>query len=74
MVCLECGQQFAYDWEAMRIGKRIENVVDRGVFAPETAKPPRTKLKYLVFGLVVPIMALLGNAIRLKRRNKDAAE
>ena len=58
----------------MRIGKRIENVVDGGTFAPEAPKPPRTKLKYVLFGLVLPIMAVLGNAIRLKRRNKDAAQ
>ena len=73
VVCLDCGQQFAYDWEAMRIGKRIENVVEGGMPLPETPKPSRTKFKYLVFGMLVPIMVVIGNAIRLKRRNKDTA-
>jgi DNA-directed RNA polymerase subunit RPC12/RpoP len=24
VVCLDCGRQFAYDWDRMRIGKEIE--------------------------------------------------
>jgi hypothetical protein len=24
VVCLDCGKEFAYDWEGMRIGKQVE--------------------------------------------------
>jgi hypothetical protein len=24
VVCLDCGQQFAYDWENMRLGKPVD--------------------------------------------------
>jgi hypothetical protein len=24
VVCLDCGQHFAYDWKEMKVGKRIE--------------------------------------------------
>ena len=26
VVCLRCGTEFEYDWEAMRIGKRLETI------------------------------------------------
>lgn len=28
VVCLECGQKFAYDWDSMSVGSRVTNLVD----------------------------------------------
>jgi hypothetical protein len=27
VVCLDCGEHFAYDWKQMRMGKRIERLL-----------------------------------------------
>lgn len=32
VVCLDCGKEFAYDWNAMRVGVTLPNKTDR--FAP----------------------------------------
>lgn len=62
VVCLECGKQFAYDWEAMHIGKRI---------GAESPKPRDKKLKYFAFGMALPITVMIGNAIRWRRRKES---
>jgi len=33
VVCLDCGTQFAYDWENMRLGKPVEVSSDSQDFA-----------------------------------------
>ncbi len=29
VVCLECGKEFAYDWNEMRVGVKLPNTTDR---------------------------------------------
>ena len=33
VVCLECGKEFSYDWNAMRIGKLAPGVIDKATSA-----------------------------------------
>ncbi len=33
VVCLDCGREFAYDWDEMRIGRQV------GVTSPKTTAP-----------------------------------
>jgi len=70
VVCLECGKQFAYDWNHMRIGKPIERSSDSGVQHPETPVAAKTKIKYALFGSAIPLAVLLGRALATNRRAK----
>ena len=67
-MCLECGKQFAYDWNRMRIGKAIENSPDTGVLNPEMPGAAKTKIKYALFGSAIPLAVLLGSALFTNRR------
>lgn len=29
VVCLDCGKEFAYDWEEMRVGVTLPNITER---------------------------------------------
>jgi hypothetical protein len=68
VVCLECGKQFAYDWNHMRIGKPIERSADSGVLQPEMPVGAKTKIKYALFGSAIPLAVLLGSALATNRR------
>lgn len=68
VVCLECGRQFAYDWDHMRIGKPIEPSHDSGVLHPDTPGPAKTRVKYALIGSAVPFAVILGKALAKKRR------
>jgi hypothetical protein len=77
VVCLECGRQFTYDWENMRLGK-IADISD-GAPAVEPAAPKipfrtKSKLRYLVWGSAVSAALVLGKvAASRKRSHKPAA-
>jgi len=34
VVCLDCGKEFAYDWEGMRIGRQVAACVTAGEVQP----------------------------------------
>jgi len=70
VVCLECGKQFAYDWNRMRIGKAIDRSPDAGVLNPEMPGAAKTKIKYALFGSAIPLAVLLGSALVTNRRSK----
>jgi len=70
VVCLECGKQFVYDWNRMRIGKPIERSVDTGVLNPEVPGAAKTKMKYALFGSAIPLAVLVGGALVANRRSK----
>ena len=74
VVCLECGKQFAYDWNHMRIGKPIERSPDSGVLQPEMPLAARTKIKYALFGSAIPLAVLLGSALATNRRARTRAK
>jgi len=67
VVCLDCGKQFEYDLNEMRIGKVIDHAHDVGVVPPKTATPTRTKVRY---GLLAAVPASILLAM-LAKRKKD---
>lgn len=72
MVCLDCGQQFAYDWNHMRVGKPIERSDESAVLHPDLPGPAKTKVKYALIGSVIPFALLAGRAMFHKRRPESA--
>lgn len=72
VVCLDCGKQFSYDWDAMRMGKQIPQASTAGVLQPDTPKS-RNGLKYFAVGMAVPISVMIGKAFRSKRREREDA-
>src|ERR1700730_17880028 len=71
VVCLDCGKQFAYDWNRMRLGKPIEKCPDAGVLQPDMPGPGKAKIKYALLGSAIPLAVLLGSALDSKRRPKS---
>jgi hypothetical protein len=76
VVCLECGKQFSYDWEHMRLGNEVNisnGTPDHEI--PTTPIPFRTKtgLKYLAWGSAVSAALLLGKAAQSRRRSRKSA-
>jgi len=67
VVCLECGKQFAYDLNEMRIGKPISVSPTMGVLSAETPRAGK-KFRVAAFAAAVPIAWLVSKA--LKRSNK----
>jgi hypothetical protein len=72
VVCLDCGKQFAYDWNHMRIGKQIERSHDSGVLHPNMPGPGKTKMKYALLGSAIPVAVWFGRAVVAKQREKAA--
>ena len=73
VVCLDCGKQFAYDWNHMRIGKPIEQFPDSGVLPPNTPGPGKAKIKYALIGSAISFAIFLGRALIKKRRGRTPA-
>ena len=74
VVCLDCGKQFAYDWDHMRLGKLIERSHDSGVLRPDMPGPVKTKMKYALIGSTISLAVLLGGALARKRRTGTPAK
>jgi hypothetical protein len=72
VVCLDCGKQFTYDLQEMRIGKPIDHSHDASVIPEETTKPARKKLKYALWASV-PLAVLVGVALK-KPAKKEATK
>jgi hypothetical protein len=68
VVCLDCGKQFSYDWDRMRVGKAIARSSDQGVLKPETPTRSTTKIKYALLGSAIPLAIVLGSKVVAKFR------
>jgi hypothetical protein len=66
IVCLDCTQQFAYDWKKMRIGKAIDHPHDACVLPPGMPGHRKTKLAYAL-GVATPATVLAGTALTAKK-------
>ena len=66
VVCLDCGKQFEYDLNEMRIGKAIDLAHDAGVLPPRMPLPPSTKVKYAVLA-AVPVALVVGAVLKAKK-------
>jgi DNA-directed RNA polymerase subunit RPC12/RpoP len=63
VVCLDCGKQFVYDLQQMRVGKPLDKSHDSGVLHPEMPPPRGKKLKYALVASL-PLAVLLGSALK----------
>lgn len=73
VVCLDCGKQFFYDWDHMRIGEPMKRSPELGVLnpdMPDVPGPAKTKIKYALLGSAIPLAVFLGGALVRKRRAK----
>jgi hypothetical protein len=71
VVCLECGKQFAYDVEEMRIGKPLPPSHATGVLEPSMPKSKR-KLKYALWASL-PLALLAGSILRNGRKTRGSS-
>jgi hypothetical protein len=72
VVCLDCGKQFAYDLQQMRVGKPLESSHEHGVLHPDMPKPGG-KMKYALWASV-PLAFLAGAFLKTNskpRRDKN---
>jgi DNA-directed RNA polymerase subunit RPC12/RpoP len=67
VVCLDCGKQFEYDMNLMRMGKAIDHSHDACVVPKATTLPPTTKVKYALLA-AVPAAIVLGVVLKSKKR------
>jgi len=67
VVCLECGKQFEYDLNEMRIGKAIDYSHDASVVPPNMPQPRKTKVKYALLA-AVPAAIVIGAALKVRKK------
>jgi hypothetical protein len=73
VVCLDCGKQFAYDWETMQLGNAVDISLNERSSATETGPIPfRTKstLKYLLWGSAVSAAVVVGKVVQSRRHSR----
>ena len=76
VVCLDCGKQFSYDWEKMRLGDAVD--ISEGAPAPLAKTQPipfRTKstLKYLALGSAVSAAVVVGKVVQSRLQSRKSA-
>jgi len=69
VVCLDCGKQFAYDLNLMRMGKAIDRSNEASILPKEAPAPAAGKAKYALLAAVPAAVAL---AAVLKAKKKGA--
>jgi hypothetical protein len=67
VVCLDCGKQFAYDVQKMRIGKAIDGKHEHAVLPPDMPDARRKKVKYALWASV-PLALFAGAVLRGGKR------
>jgi hypothetical protein len=70
VVCLDCGKQFVYDLQRMRIDKPVHSSEAAGVLHPNMPTPRKSKLKIAAVASAVPLVWLLGSAFKSQRAKK----
>ena len=71
VVCLDCGKQFIYDLQRMRIDRPVQNSAVSGVLHPHMPQPRKSKLKLAALASAVPIAWLLGSALKSSKKRPD---
>lgn len=69
VVCLDCGKQFSYDLDRMRIVKRVSNSPGAGVLPPNMPKPRKSKMRHAVWAL--PLAWIIGAALKKPRDDRE---
>ncbi|HUI77095.1 MAG TPA: hypothetical protein VLY24_04245 [Bryobacteraceae bacterium] len=67
VVCLDCGKQFAYDLQEMRIEGPLASSHDSGVLHPDMPAPRAQKIKVALWASV-PLAILLGTVLKPKKQ------
>ena len=73
VVCLDCGKQFTYDWEHMRMGRPVDiGAGSSSVNAEAPRIPFKTKraLRYLAWASAVSAAWVVGRAAKSRRRSQ----
>ena len=70
VVCLDCGRQFRYDLEKMRVDKPVRSSEAAGVLHPHMPKPRTSKFK-MALAAAVPVAWLLGRALKSPSKRED---
>ena len=65
---MDCGKQFEYDLNEMRIGRAINHSHDVGVVPPNMPKARKTKLKYALLA-ALPAAVVLSAALKGKKKS-----
>jgi len=76
VVCLDCGKQFLYDWEHMRLGGAVNisgDSTEAGTPAPAVPFRTKSKMRYLLWGSAISAAVVLGKTIHSRRRTASAA-
>jgi hypothetical protein len=66
VVCLDCGKQFEYDLNLMRMGKAIDHSHDACVVPKNMPLPTTAKVKYAVLA-AVPVALVIGAVLKAKK-------
>jgi hypothetical protein len=77
VVCLDCGKQFAYDWETMQLGNAVDISQNELSRATQTAPIPfRTKstLKYLALGSAVSAAVVVGKVVQSRLQSRKSTK
>ena len=75
VVCLDCGKQFVYDWENMRLGRAVE-IADGSPHDTDQEKVPfrtKSKLRYLFWGSALSAALVLGKVVKSRKRSQSAS-
>jgi hypothetical protein len=71
VVCLDCGKQFVYDLQKMRIDKPVQSSEAAGVLHPNMPTPRTSKLKLAALASAVPLAWLLGSALKSSKKRES---
>ena len=73
VVCLDCGKQFVYDWENMRLGRAVEIADGSPRDADQENVPFRTKskLRYLFWGSALSAALVIGKVVQSRKRSSS---
>lgn len=77
VVCLDCGKQFSYDWENMRIVKPVDISGAPPLDEPQSSKIPfrtKSKLRYLLWGSALSAILVLGKAAKSRKPRHGETE
>ena len=77
VVCLDCGKQFSYDWENMRIGKAVDISGGPAPEGPQTSNIPfrtKSKLRYLLWGSALSAILVLGKAAKSRKSRSGGGD
>ncbi|HKX00658.1 MAG TPA: hypothetical protein VJN43_23155 [Bryobacteraceae bacterium] len=74
VVCLDCGKQFVYDWENMRLGGPADLSAAHDGGQPEPQRVParkRSNLRYVAIASALPVAWAIRSAIKSRKKAKS---